>query len=458
MSLDLGGSASLAQPIQGVEDLVRHLRGGEKPLSGWRVGVEHEKLGVTGDGGPVLYEGAAGIRATLTALASREHAQLHEESGKPIAVLGDDASVTLEPGGQLELSGAPFASLAPAAAEIDRHLAALRSISGPQGVRWLGGGYRPFGSRDAAPWMPKHRYGAMRASLGPRAPLALDMMLMTATVQANLDWSDEEDLAEKVRAATSVSPVVSALFANSPLRDGRPAGMLDFRYQVWRETDPARCGLLEQMVKPGWGYRSYVEWALDVPLLFVRKDGGYLHPGGQTFRQWMDKGVLVASGSERREAPTMSAWVDHLTTLFPEVRVKRVLELRGADMVPRPYLLGLPALWLGLLYDRDARAAAWELTARWTFVERLAFQADVARHALGARGPGGVRALDLAREVLAAARRGLGAWGARTGVDDRPFLEPLDALAASGVTLAEQALAAWDAGGPEALFRFWQIA
>ena len=459
MSLDLKGTEGLLEPIRGKEQLVEYLRGAEKPRADWKVGVEHEKIGVvaaTLQAAP--YYGDGGIRSLLDALAraagGSQHA--HKENGQPIAVLSEGASVTLEPGGQLELSGAPHRSLRAASDEIVRHLRVLREESAKRGLQWLATGYRPFGTRDQVPWMPKGRYTAMRKSLGPRGRLALDMMLMTATVQANLDWSDERDLAEKVRAATSASPVVSALFANSPVIAGKESGWLDFRYQVWRECDPDRCGLLEPMVQEGWGYESYVDWALDVPMLFVRHGTEYLDTKGQTFRDWMRTGRLRTGETAE---PLLTNWVDHLTTLFPEVRVKRVLEVRGADVVPPPHLDALTALWVGLLYDGSARAAAWDLTRSWTFPERLDFQGEVARKALDARGPGGRPARELARELLAIARRGLSAWAAESGEDGRAFLDPLDDVLARG-TLAQRAVSALRAahGDERALVRFWQIA
>ena len=459
MSLDLKGPAGLLEPIRGKEQLVDYLRGAEKPRAEWKVGVEHEKIGIvaaTLQAAP--YYGDAGIRSLLDALAraagGSQHA--HKENGQPIAVLSEDASVTLEPGGQLELSGAPHRTLGAARDEVARHLEVLRAESGRRGLQWLAAGYRPFGTRDDVPWMPKGRYAAMRKSLGPRGRLALDMMLMTATVQTNLDWSDERDLAEKVRAATSASPVVSALFANSPIVAGKESGWLDFRYQVWRECDPDRCGLLEPMLQDGWGYESYVDWALDVPMLFVRHGSEYLDTKRQTFREWMRSGRL-RSGDEAR--PLLANWVDHLTTLFPEVRVKRVLELRGADVVPPPYLDALAAFWVGLLHDGAARAAAWDLTRTWTFPERLDFQGEVARKALDARGPGGRTARELARELVAMARRGLQAWAKESGEDGRAFLDPLDDVLARG-TLAQRAVSALRAahGDERALVRFWQIA
>ena len=305
--------------------------------------------------------------------------------------------------------------------------------------------------------MPKGRYAAMKSSLGNKGRLALDMMLMTATVQANLDWSDEADLASKVRAATAVSPIVSAMFANSPLVNGRDCGYLDFRYQVWRETDASRCGLLEQMLQPDWGYRRYVEWAIDVPMLFVRNGTEYRDAGGQTFRAWLTTGQL-ASGEKAQ--PTLSHWVDHLTTLFPEVRVKRVLELRGADVAPLPLMLALPALWVGILYDERAREAAAGLTAGWKFSELLQFQADVARRALRARGPGSASALELGRDLLRIARDGLKGWQKTSGLDESRNLDPLSDILDSGRTYAERALDAYRASGgdPDSVLKLWQIA
>src|SRR6267378_4612127 len=452
MSLDLG---NLSAPVANVDDLVGYIKGAERPPDRWLIGVEHEKIGVRVPGyQAVPYHGAGGIRELLDAVArsagGTQHK--HKENGQPIALLSKDASVTLEPGGQLELSGAPARSLREIGKEIEDHLAEVRKDS--KGISWLAAGYRPFGTRDEVPWMPKGRYAAMRKSLGPRGRLALDMMLMTATVQANLDWSDERDLAEKVRAASSASPIVSALFANSSIIAGRDSGWLDFRYQVWRECDPDRCGLLEPMFRDGWGYESYVDWALRVPMLFVRRGSEYLDARGQTFGDWLRTGRLRSGGVSE---PHMGNWVDHLTTLFPEVRVKRVLELRGADMVPPPYLHALAAVWVGLLYDTSARQAAWDLTKGWTFAQRLDFQADVARRALDAQGPGGRTARDLARELVFAARAGLSAWAAESGDDVRGELDPLEDVLARG-TLAERALVVLQEarGDPAALVRFWQ--
>ena len=455
MSLDLKGPE---QPVHSIDELVEYIRGAERPRERWLVGVEHEKIGLAqGSLKPVEYRGKGGIRELLDAIARAAGGSQHrhKENGQPIALLSANASVTLEPGGQLELSGAPSRSFEAVKREIDDHLAVVRANS--NGARWLAAGYRPFGPREDVPWMPKGRYQAMKSSLGPRGRLALDMMLMTATVQANLDWSDEGDLAEKVRVATKVSPIVTAIFANSPLVDGKESGYLDFRYQVWRETDDARCGLLRGMFEPGFTYRGYVDWALDVPMLFVRRGTDYTESRGQTFRQWMQAGRL---GNGEEVAPAFSNWVDHLTTLFPEIRVKRVLEVRGADVVPPPLLMALPAIWVGLLYDSQARKAALSLVEGWTFEELLTFQGDVARTALQAKSPRGHSALQLARELVAIARGGLKAWSAETGSDETAHLDAASDILATGRTLAERAVQEWRASGkdPQSLVRFWQIA
>jgi glutamate--cysteine ligase len=459
MSLDLKGPSGLLEPIRGQDQLLEYFRDAEKPRSAFRIGVEHEKIGVVEESlAAVPYYGETGIRSILDAFARDAGGMQHQhkENGQPIAVLSNDASVTLEPGGQLELSGAPTRSQREAAAEIERHLHTLASESKKRGLVWLAAGYRPFGTREEVPWMPKGRYAAMRKSLGPRGRLALDMMLMTATVQTNLDFSDERDMAEKARTATAVSPVVTAMFANSPIVGGKPSAFLDFRYQVWRECDPARCGLLEPMLKDGFGYQAYTDWALDVPMLFVRRGAEYLDSQGQTFRDWMRNGRLRSG--EMLE-PLLGNWVDHLTTLFPEVRIKRVVELRGADVVPLPYLHALSALWVGLLYDVEARGAAWELTRRWSFGELVEFQGEVARKALAARGPDRRTAREIARTLLSLAREGLGRWARESGDDGRELLDPLEDLLDNG-TLAERALAAFREASedPKALLSFWKIA
>jgi glutamate--cysteine ligase len=438
MSLDLGGNAATA-PLESIDELIGYLRSAEKPQSQWRVGVEHEKIGFTRDLKPIPYGGKDGIRALLEKLSAQGFGKLHSEAGNPIAVLAKSASITLEPGGQLELSGSPMRTLEEANAEIVAHLQAVNDASGADGNRWALLGYRPFGTTAQGEWMPKLRYNEMHKSLGSKGKYAKDMMLMTATVQANLDWSDEQDLAEKSRAATGVSAIVTSIFSNSPVVNGAESGFQDFRYEVWRDTDPRRCGLLEEMVRPDFGYAAYVNWAIDVPLLFVRHGGKYFDGAGMTFREWWKRGELPSL----KLRPTVDSFADHLTTLFPEVRIKKVFELRGADVVPMPLLMSLPAIWMGLLYDRDSRDAAWALTSRWSWGERLTFQADVAKRSFAAQAPGGRSALELAKELLVIADRGLEAWSKQTGANERRYLDPARELVAAGHPLSEKLLSKW---------------
>jgi glutamate--cysteine ligase len=373
------------------------------------------------------------------------------ESGRPIAATCGSLSISLEPGGQLELSGRPFKCAHECARELRRHLALTRALGAELGQQWLGVGYRPFGTVADAQWMPKGRYGRMREHLSRTGRLALDMMTMTATVQANFDYRDEADMAFKVRAATSISSLVAALFANSPIVQGKESGYLSFRTQVWREMDPARCGLLEAAYRPNFGYHAYAEWALDVPMIFVRRNGTYRDPRGLTFRGFLAEGL-------EGERASMSDWEDHLTTLFPEVRLKKVIEVRGADGGTYEMCAALPALWKGLLYDRDALAAA-EALIDLPFAERVAFQESVAREALAARA-NGHRALDLCRELVSFAAAGLKRQTS-CGADEQPFLDPLRELIEEGRCPAERALQRLHgeyAGDTRRLVDHWRVA
>lgn len=441
MSLDQPPQAS--PPVRSVDDLVEYLRRGETPSAERRCGVEQEKLGfLEQTGEPLPLRGEQSVERVLERLAARIGGTLLAEDGFPIGIQLDGASISLEPGAQLELSGAPASSVAAAAAEFWRHVTDVDEVSRPLGVAWLAVGYRPWGPRPAVPWLPRGRYREMRRALP--GGLAHDMMQMTASVQASFDFADEGELAEMVSCASAISPVVAAMFANSPLVDGRPSGWASFRYHVWTDVDPARCGLLRFMYEPGFTYRQYVEWALDAPLLFVRRNGEYREAGGRTFRH------LLRQGFEGQPA-TLQDFVDLLSTLFPEIRLKHVVELRGADAVDARTTLALPALWTALLYDVEARRAARALvTAR--FEELLAFQQDVARRALKAE-LGGASALDLGREVLRIAEDAL-TRRCRAGLgDDRPLLDPLLEILDSGRTGADRTLETFEetAGSRSAL-------
>lgn len=449
MSLDNRPQDS--EPLASIDQLVAYFRGGEKPPARHRVGMEHEKIGLaTGTQAPLPFSGPHGIEAVLRRLTAFGYTPFLEH-GLPIAATKSGFSISLEPGGQLELSGLPFHCCNDLALELSRHLALCRALGAELGQTWLGVGYRPFGTPATAQWMPKGRYARMRAHLARTGQYGLDMMTMTATVQANYDYADEGDAVRKIQAAQRLSPLVTALFANSPIRDGRKSGFLTFRSQVWREVDPARCGLRREFFADGFGYAAYAEWALDIPMIFLRRDGEYRDPGGLTFRQFMERGLGEARA-------TLSDWEDHLTTLFPEIRLKRVIEVRGADVGNPGMCVALPALWKGLLYSADALGAAARLVPL-DFDELEALSAEVARVGLAARsGSHSVR--DLCRELLALASAGLRTQD-HCGPDEGRYLDPLRAVVESGRTAADEALALLEGslgGDVTRLFDFWRVA
>ena len=425
MSLDLEKAES--RPVSSTQELVDHFRRAERPAAG-KVGLEHEKLVYTLDGQPVAYEGERGIGALLGQLARRGYRPYREEEGGPvIALMREGLTVSLEPGGQLELSGSPWSTARQAHAENLAHLADVKAACEELGLMVVALGHRPFVSTAKMPWMPKHRYAAMRRVLPRRGGLALNMMLMTATGQVSLDWASESDCARKVSLAARVNPLLVALYANSPIVEGRPTGYLSFRSHVWTDVDPARCGLFPAMVEGELSYRAYVEWALDAPLLFLRRQGKYLHPT-MTFRE------LLARGFEGQPA-TESDWIDHLSTMFPEVRMKTVIEIRGADCVDAELTGALPALYRGLFYDEGALGAALALLPKLSFAEHQAFTEEARRK--GLRGElRGKHLAAYAQELIAIAREGL----RRIDRDDAALLDPLEAVAQSGRSPAERVL------------------
>jgi glutamate--cysteine ligase len=429
MSLD--SQTTEDRPLTGVDALVASFREAERP-GGGLIGLEHEKFIVPEDGSRALpYLGASGIEAVLTGFARFGWAPYREGEGLPvIAMTRGKAAISLEPGGQLELSGSPFRSAREAHAENEAHLAELRQVLAPLKLRAIALGYRPFDVRDEMPWMPKSRYRVMRQTLGTRGSMALDMMLMTATGQVSLDWRTEADCARKVMVSARLSPVLVALYANSPLVAGRPSGYLSYRSHVWSDVDRARCGYVPAMLDGSFSYRAYVEWALDAPLLFLRRRGQYLAPA-LTFRQ------LLAQGFEGQPAQE-SDWVDHLSTLFPEVRIKRVLEIRAADCNGAAMTGALGAIMRGLLYDDQALGALEAALPKLSPAAHLAWHEATQREGLAAQVSGRPTA-HVARDVLAIAREGL----ARLDPGDADLLAPLEALAVSGrspaLTLLERA-------------------
>ncbi len=438
MSLDRS-HAELERPIEGVSDLVAYFRSAEKPRERWRVGTEHEKLGLyLADFSPVPYDTPRGIGALLERIAERDAWKKIEEAGRLIALQKGEASITLEPGGQLELSGAPLRTIHETCDELHAHLALVREISAPLGIVWLGLGLHPFHGIDALPRMPKARYAIMREYLPTRGELALEMMHMTATVQANFDFSDEADCVRKLRAALAVTPIVSAIYANSSLSEGKANGFVSKRIHIWTRTDPDRTGILPWAFDPDCGYARYVEWALDVPLFFIVRDGRYHPAAGRSFRHFLERGLDGFRAS-------LADWDLHLTTLFPEVRLKRFIEVRGADAVPAGLTCSLPALWKGLLYDAEACAAASALTREWGAAIRLSALEAVARHGLAAE-VAGQRVLDLARELLAIAVEGLRRLGGagRGDPDERRYLEPVREQLALGKSPGRVVAERWE--------------
>jgi glutamate--cysteine ligase len=426
------------QPIEGVADLLAYFRAAETPRADWAVGTEHEKVGVYADTGDrVPYEGPYGIGALLEKIASAIGWERVEERGRLVALSKDGASITLEPGGQIELSGAPLSESRETCAEFNTHVDVVKELSDDFGIAWLGLGIDPFHEVENIPSMPKARYDIMRAYLPTRGDLALDMMHATATVQANLDFANEADMIEKMRAALVATPVISALFANSSISGGKENGYVSKRLIIWRDTDPDRCGLIPFVFQPDFGYASYMEWALDVPLFFVIRDGAYHAGDGTTFRQFMSKGFQGLR-------PVLRDWDTHLTTLFPDVRLKKIIEVRGADTVPRELICALPAVWKGILYDTDALAATWELLGGISPENLDSGQLNVAKLGLRAEMDGRI-VLDLARELVAISNDGLGrifeAGYARH--DERGFLDPLREQIAKGKSPGEEIADSW---------------
>jgi glutamate--cysteine ligase len=432
--------------VQSRDDLVGWIAEGSKPASAWRIGTEHEKIVFrTDDHRPVPYEGPRGIRAILEALISRFGWEPIMEGDNIIALKWPKGetppTVSLEPGGQFELSGAPLADVHGVGAETQSHLDQVQAIGRDLGIGFLGIGFSPVWTLEETPRMPKQRYGVMTRYMPTVGKRGLDMMYRTATIQVNLDFGDEADMVKKLRVSLALQPIATAIFASSPFTEGRPNGFLSMRSEVWRDTDPGRTGMLPFVFEPGMGFERYVDYALDVPMYFVYRDGKYIDVAGASFRDFLN-GKLPALPGER---PTVADWSDHLTTLFPEVRMKRFLEMRGADGGRWRRICALPALWTGLLYDSAALEAAWSLVKDWSAEERQALRNEVPRTALKTPFRKGL-VLDVAREAVQIAASGLKARRRLNpqGSDDRVFLEPVEAIVASGRTTAEDLLAHYE--------------
>jgi len=428
--------------IRSRNDLVAWFEAGCKPKEQWRIGTEHEKFVFYTDTlSPVPYEGPRGIRSLMEALMARYQWEPIMEGDNIIALkrpAGQGAeTVSLEPGGQFELSGAPVRTLHETCAETQSHLKQVLDVGGDLGIGFLGLGFSPKWTLAETPRMPKQRYAVMTRYMPKVGKRGLDMMYRTSTIQVNLDFASEADLVKKFRVSLALQPIATALFASSPFLEGKPNGFKSLRSEVWRDTDPNRTGMLAFVFEDGMGFDAYVEYALDVPMYFVYRDGRYIDVAGASFRDFLDGRLEPLAGVR----PTLDDWSDHLTTLFPEVRLKRFLEMRGADGGRWRRICALPALWVGLLYDDAALDAAWDLVKDWTREERQALRDEVPRAALEARFRG-KSVLDIAREVVRMARSGLESRNMRdrAGRTEAMYLDVLEEVVRTGTTPADELL------------------
>jgi glutamate--cysteine ligase len=418
-------------PVRTTADVVSYFATAGKPRSEWRVGSEHELIGViraTGEAPP--YEGPHGIGALLAKFAAKRGNAV-VENGHTIAIVRDDAQITIEPGGQFELAARPVTADVDLATDMRAYFGELAEYSRELGLAWLAGGLRPFGGRDDIPWMPKARYDVMREYMPTVGTRGLDMMLRTATVQANLDFADEADAAAKMRCIYSVTSLLTALWAASPIVDEQPTDFQSYRAWIWRDTDNARAGLMPFIFERDDMFAAYTEWALDVPMYFVYRHGYLRVPADLTFRRFMREGF----GDQRA---TLADWALHLSTLFPEGRLKKFIEVRGCDCGSVPMILALAPMMRGLLYDDTARSAAIELTAKLSFAERIRIADEVPRSGFATR-IGAHTAGELAKQLVAIARDGL----SRVAPASLPLLAPVEDIAASGRTQADKIRELW---------------
>lgn len=424
-------------PITERAQLVDVIASGGKPRADWRIGTEHEKFGFRLDDlRPPGFDGDRGIEALLQGL-TRFGWEPITENGRTVALSKDGASVTLEPAGQLELSGAMLETIHQTCSEVGSHLFEVKAVADELRLGFLGMGFQPKWRREDMPWMPKGRYRIMREYMPRVGSLGLDMMTRTCTVQVNLDYADEADMVKKFRVSLALQPVATALFADSPFTEGKPNGYLSYRSHIWTDTDPGRTGMLDFVFDEGFGYERYVDYLLDVPMYFSYRDGVYHDASGQSFRDFLAGRLPALPGA----LPTLRDWNDHMTTAFPEVRLKKYLEMRGADGGPWNRLCALPAFWTGLLYDDAALDAAWDLVRGFTMEQRNAMRDAVPRLALGAPAPGGTLR-ELAREALKISIAGLRRRARLNsrGADETGFVDALVEIVESGQTPAERKL------------------
>ncbi len=432
--------SSQTAPVETRDELIAYVAAGCKARSDWRIGTEHEKFSFrTSDNTPLPYEGEAGVRALLEEMAERFGWLPVLENGNIIALGHADGplggSISLEPGGQFELSGAPLENVHETCEEVNLHLAQAREVGEALGIAFMGLGFSPKWTLAETPQMPKKRYRIMSGYMPDVGAGGLDMMYRTCTIQVNLDFGDEADMVKKFRVALALQPIATALFANSPFIEGRLNGFQSYRSELWRDTDRNRTGMLPFVFEQGMSFERYVDYALDVPMYFVYRNDQYIDVAGASFRDFLAGTLKALPG----ELPTLSDWSDHLTTLFPEVRMKQFLEMRGADGGPWRRICALPAFWVGLLYDQGALDAAWDLVKDWSAEERQALRDGVPAQALGLAFRSGTVG-DIARQAVAIAHGGLEARGRRDslGQSESQFLTTLAEVADSGRTSADQ--------------------
>jgi len=415
-------------PITSVRQLADWFAVGSKPRDQWRIGTEHEKFGFRRrDLAPPPYE-PGGIRAMLEGLMAFGWEPILDR-GNPIGLKRGQASVSLEPGGQFELSGAPLATMHEASAELFLHLEEVREVAGPLGLGFAPLGFHPIATREQMPWMPKGRYAIMREYMPRVGHMGLDMMLRTCTVQVNLDFGDEADMVEKLRVSLALQPLATALFANSPFAEGKPNSYRTLRGKVWTDTDPDRTGIPSVAFEDGFGFERFADWVLDVPMYFIMREGQWIDAAGMSFRAFLEGRAEKLKG----HSATMGDWADHVTTVFTDVRLKRFLEMRGADAGAPAFLNALPAFWVGLLYDDAAQKAARALTKDWSVAEMRALREAVPAQGLTAT-VAGRPLIEVAHDVMAIARGGLKG----RGLEEEAFLDPLDAVVATGQTQADR--------------------
>ena len=432
------------QTISDKNTLVEYLESGCKPASDWKLGTEHEKFGFTRDDlRPLTYDGPRGIAVILEGLKQFGWQPVYENNKLIALTMADGCSVTLEPGGQLELSGALRENIHETCLEVAQHLKQVKAVCEPLNVGFLGMGFQPRWGRDDIEWMPKGRYKIMSDYMLKVGTLGLNMMKRTCTVQVNLDFSSEADMVKKLRVSLALQPIATALFANSPFVDGQPTGFQSYRSHIWSDTDPDRTGMLPFAFETGMGFERYVDYMLDVPMYFVYRDGKYVDAAGLSFRDFLAGRLSVLPG----ELPTIKDWEDHLTTAFPEVRLKRYLEMRGADGGPWRRLCALPALWTGIFYHPESLDAAWDMVKDWSDEERQNLRDAVPREGLFA-SIRGRNVQEIAKQMLQLAHLGLNARGKLNAAGDNEtgFLAPLVEIAESGISPAERKLRMFNNG------------